>query len=90
MHTLHFDPSVERQLDQLASRTGKKVDQLIEQVVLDFLTSRADSNNPPGLGTDRNQAQDWCDSLRRWVESQPMQTESAGTFTRRMRDGERY
>lgn len=86
MHTVHFDPAIERQLDRLANETGRQVDQIIEQAVLDFLS---------GLSLDRTaksdiQSQAWCDSLRAWVESQPMQVESAGAFTRRMREQDRY
>ncbi|MGR8934275.1 MAG: hypothetical protein ACU837_07790 [Gammaproteobacteria bacterium] len=95
MHTLQFDPAIERQLDRIANQTGKKVDQLIEQAVLDFLSERTANNGSGGLVHERKaandmQAQALYNDLRKWVESQPMQTESAGTFTRRMRDEERY
>ena len=42
MHTIQFDPQTEQALSQFAAVAGKDADQLIKDVVSDFLTEQAE------------------------------------------------
>jgi predicted DNA-binding protein len=98
MHTIEFDTHTEQALSRLAAIAGKEPDQIIKDLVADYIDEQEDITEAQytlaRIDSGKESATPWetglLPSMESFRQGLPLQPMGAGEFCRAMREAERF